>query len=384
MKKLYLFNPENDMALAYGGPYYMPPTNACKMANDLAALAMWYASDGSDVMIPDACQAAWMDMHCPISLQVNAVVDSLSGYDKVVPWGWSASLIHRLATKGLDTGICPSSDQMDRIRLLSSRGTAVDVLNGLSLAGCIGQSERLHSLQMCMDFVAGYPKVLLKAPWSGSGKGIQSFTGEIDTPMQGWVSRLLRTQGYVVGEPFYDKVVDFAMEFISEGGEVRFAGYSLFETDVRGIYKENILASDEEIERRLSVYVPVKVLMQVRQELETHLSTVISTDYEGYLGVDMMICRVPEGYVVHPCVEINLRMNMGVVSRLLYDRFVYPGATGRYVVEFYPNPGEALNAHQLIQSRYPLMIEDNRIKQGYLSLTPVFESSAYQAYIVVC
>jgi hypothetical protein len=40
MKCLYIFNPENDMALAYGGPYFMPPANALKMAHDLAALPM--------------------------------------------------------------------------------------------------------------------------------------------------------------------------------------------------------------------------------------------------------------------------------------------------------------------------------------------------------
>ena len=30
--------------------------------------------------------------------------------------------------------------------------------------------------------------------------------------------------------------------------------------------------------------------------------------------------------IVHPCVEINMRMNMGVVARLFYDRFVAPGS----------------------------------------------------------
>lgn len=43
MKTLYLFNPENDMALASASPYYMAPSNIKKMAADLSALPAWYA-----------------------------------------------------------------------------------------------------------------------------------------------------------------------------------------------------------------------------------------------------------------------------------------------------------------------------------------------------
>ena len=41
-----------------------------------------------------------------------------------------------------------------------------------------------------------------------------------------------------------------------------------------------------------------------------------------------------------PCVEINLRMNMGVVARLIYDNYVCDGVQGRYVIEYYAKPGD--------------------------------------------
>lgn len=51
----------------------------------------------------------------------------------------------------------------------------------------------------------------------------------------------------------------------------------------------------------------------------------------------MMICRFPENeklfFRIHPCVEINLRMNMGVVARFLYDRYVRSDSTGRFVID---------------------------------------------------
>ena len=36
MEALYLFNPENDMALACGDPYYMAPASARRMAAELS------------------------------------------------------------------------------------------------------------------------------------------------------------------------------------------------------------------------------------------------------------------------------------------------------------------------------------------------------------
>ena len=41
----------------------------------------------------------------------------------------------------------------------------------------------------------------------------------------------------LMGEPVYDKISDWAMEFHSDGFEVKFAGYSSFLTDRHGAYK---------------------------------------------------------------------------------------------------------------------------------------------------
>ena len=124
-----------------------------------------------------------------------------------------------------------------------------------------------------------------------------------------------------MAEPIYNKVCDFAMEFCAdEEGRVAFAGYSFFETDAFGNYKANLLVSDAEIERRLGAYVSLGTLHGVRSRLLTVLPDWLGGHYAGYLGVDMMICHEGD-YRIHPCVEINLRMNMGVLARLFFDRF---------------------------------------------------------------
>lgn len=176
------------------------------------------------------------------------------------------------------------------------------------------------------------------------------------------------------------------MEFFSNGkGEVRFIGYSLFETDKRGIYKENLLATDDDILGKLSAYVPASVFRLLCRRLTIELAHTIG-EYEGYLGVDMMICRTPlakTGYAIHPCVEINLRMNMGVVARMVYDRYVCDRVQGRYIIEYYTSPGEVEQADQSLRLQHPLLIEEGRIKSGYLSLTPIGQQTAYQAYILI-
>jgi len=247
----------------------------------------------------------------------------------------------------------------------------------------VGESFWLTSVGEMDEFVSEYNKVLLKAPWSGSGKGIQPLSGQPDDNLKGWARRIIASQGGVVCEPYYNKVEDFAMEFLSSAdGGVKFAGYSLFEADVRGIYKENWLASDEAIEKRLSEHVSREVLLEVRRRLECELSAYIGAAYQGYLGVDMMIVRMEDGgYAVHPCVEVNLRMNMGVVARLFFDRYMCPDVRGRYVIEYYPCRGDALLFHEEMKRKHPLCLQDGKIKEGYLSLTPVFEDTAYQIYV---
>ena len=377
MKKLYLFNPENDMALASGSPYYMAPASAKKMSNDLAVLPAWYADAGSEILVGDSRQVDWLRNGCQLPLSVNGVLSVSDEHGEILPWGWSPALKHRLgieATKGVD---------VETLRSLSSRMTAVGLLPKLRLEGTVGESSWLSSLENVSAFSLKHHRVLLKAPWSGSGKGIQPLCGLPDDNLKGWIRRIITTQGGVVAEPLYKKVKDFAMEFKVEGQDVIFAGYSLFETDARGIYKENFLASDATIENVLAEYVSREVLHVVRKTLLRELAEVLVGKYQGYLGVDMMIVRSEDKYLVHPCVEVNLRMNMGVVSRLLFDRFIVPESVGRYVIEFFPQNGEALKAHEKMMSQHPLVMEGERIRAGYLSLVPVFEDTNYLIYVVV-
>ena len=385
-KTIYYFNPENDMALANFTPYYKAPAEIVRMADELAALPAWYAPEGSVVKVKREADIPCWERLCKGETPFPQVGWTTRWLSSVyVPWGWSPALVHTLLQAGVGSGFLPSGGALGEWRRLSGRVCASEVLRSFAdEKGVCGESRVCHTLEEVRKAWDGWGRCVLKAPWSGSGRGLVFLPcGVWPASAEGWAARILRTQGALMAEPIYDKVCDFAMEFRAGGeGKVSFVGYSLFETDAFGNYKGNLLASDAEIERRLVGYVPLETLHDVRRHLLRKLPEWLGGHYTGYLGVDMMICR-EEGYRVHPCVEINLRMNMGVLARLFFDRYVHPAAQGCFRIEHYAGSEEALRFHETISQAYPVRLKDGRLAGGYLSLTPVCGNTRYQAYVCI-
>ena len=98
---------------------------------------------------------------------------------------------------------------------------------------------------------------------------------------------------------------------------IDFIGYSLFESR-NGAYSRNILANNEEIEDMISEYIPRETLLTIREDLTAILSDTLVGHYEGFLGVDQIICQAYSPIFI-PVSEINLRMTMGLIARNQYD-----------------------------------------------------------------
>lgn len=97
----------------------------------------------------------------------------------------------------------------------------------------------------------------------------------------------------------------------------------------------------------------------------------------------MFVYRTSGGYRLNPCVELNLRMNMGAVSRILCDRYMVPGALGRYFVSNFRNDGEALALHEKMVAAHPAKVVGGKLVGGYLNLSPVSPTTRYIAYMLV-
>ncbi|MCD7711088.1 MAG: hypothetical protein LUI04_07055 [Porphyromonadaceae bacterium] len=389
MAFLYLFNPENDLALAQGCENYTPPPLVQAIVHDLSPLPLWYASTGGVTCLSSADYA---DSLLPLLAAVGAEgrvcpTDALpTEVSACRPWGWSPDVVHRFKRWGVAPELLPSADLLERQRAWAHRVRTREVLSFLKEEGIDVPDEMPIAFQeesAVRSWVEAQPRAMLKAPWSGSGRGICRTFGYYDLYLSRWVQGILRQQGTVIGEPYFEKVADMAMEFFSDGSRVTFAGYSWFTTDERCQYQGNALLSDRAIEQRFAAYCPLDTLHRVRSSLERFFTCSVAPLYSGYFGVDMLIYRRADGFALHPCIEINLRMNMGMVARIFYDRYVSSESEGIYRVDYFPQTDSLSADHSARQAANPLCISGGKIVSGYMSLTPILPTTRYRAYVEV-
>ncbi len=384
--KLYIFNPENDLALADGGANYCPTPAAAQIAYDLASLPLWFADKQDCVVLPD-------EGHCEYRKWVSSLFAVASPYSNemqssvtsCVPWGWSAQIKRRLRVMGFDS-ILPNETSIAAIRGLSNRKISIQILSALKEMGVDTPPLPLYctSPDDVASFVNSRCRCVVKAPWSGSGKGVAWGIGRVETPLEHFYKGVIKRQGGVMCEEFYNGKVEFAMEFFVDGNAVSFAGYSLFKT-CKGSYSGNILASDDDIELFLSKYIPLDELLKVKKVLPGVMASLLcGCGYVGYFGVDMMIYESDGVMRLNPCIELNLRMNMGMLARIFFDRYVAVGSKGEYRVRFFKNEDEAYAAHVADKENFPLEICNGKIESGYLNLSSVSAVSRYLASVVIC
>ena len=289
-KQIYIFNPEHDLCIANGDENFVAPRSA-----------MGFAKENID-----------LSEHLKRPNKQRR---------QIIPWGWNHSLKKRLINEGIDPASLPSEKELQFIRTHSRREFALDIHSCLSCrdkqvikpdyimaATSVGEIEA---------FISANGSAVLKSPLSGSGKGIRFIRERLSESDEGWCRRTLDKQGSVIVEQRFEIIKECAMLFECHYEGIDFVGYSLFESR-NGAYSRNILASNEDIEDVIAEYVSRDTLIAIREELKEILARTLVGHYEGFLGVDQMICQGDSPILV-PVSEINLRMTMGLIARNQYD-----------------------------------------------------------------
>ncbi|MBO7129119.1 MAG: hypothetical protein J6W05_05050 [Prevotella sp.] len=323
--KLHIFNPEHDIALASNLSNFTAPHAGRQLRADVGYLPALWATPHDYVLVENAedAQIAFSRlMHRRFPGFVEKRQLARLSVSHVEPWGWDLALRSFLLRYGVSPEVLPSEQEIATIRDLSHRKTAVGLLRQLTFEGTVGESVMLESPEAVSQQVQQWGRVVVKAPWSSSGRGIRFFDGVLDDYQKRWLQNVLARQGSVVVEPYYNKVKDFAMEFHSDGcGSVTCLGLSLFHTS-NGAYTGNVLASEEEKREMLSRYLSIDLLDAVQSDICRILGSVFQGRYQGPFGVDMMIVNGKlsnSKFLLHPCVEINLRRTMGHVALALSE-----------------------------------------------------------------
>ena len=297
--QIYIFNPEHDLCVANGDENFVPPRSAVGFAKENVDLSEWLKRPNKQRR-------------------------------QIVPWGWNHALKKRLINEGVDPAALPSEEELQFVRSHSRREFALDVHSRLSCDVhshlCCRQSQVVApdyrivatSVGEIGEFISATSSAVLKSPLSGSGKGIRFVREMLSESDEGWCRRTLAKQGAVIVERRFEIIKECAMLFECHHEGVDFIGYSLFESR-NGAYNKNILASNEDIEAMIAGYIPLNTLTAVREGLTTILADTLVGHYEGFLGVDQIICQADSPVFV-PVSEINLRMTMGLIARNQYDR----------------------------------------------------------------
>lgn len=336
-----IFNPEHDMALASGSERFTSPHAGRQLRSDLSFLPAVWSEDGDVVIVDDIDAAESAYSHCRLSKkadvefctleQIPSVLASCDTSDvSIEPWGWDAAIRFQFKVAGVPETLLPSLETIGKIRKLSNRQITekllVSLRCGIESKTC-GVSSYYGGNKALIDDIIGR-ECVVKTPWSSSGRGVRYLLGsgekdEVKKNIRNWLNNVFDAQGGVMVEPHYNKVVDFAMEFsLRTDGTVVFCGLSLFDTN-KGAYTGNVLATEFEKREILSSYLDLSLLDEVTFRLENELTSLLSClngqVYPLHLGVDMMIVAKDDahGFLLHPCVEVNLRRTMGHASLAL-------------------------------------------------------------------
>lgn len=355
MNRLWLFFPENDIALAHGVGNFTPPPAALKLHRSGEILPIWMVSPG-DKILCHGINKKWLD-EIRNTYNIDAGVWDHINYDLIpTPWGWSDAAAEVFLHEGFMQSALPAHELLCRYRELSHRRTAFIINNEVSktlpfyIYPPALECSDTHTLA---EFIKGKRSVVIKSPWSSSGRGVRFVDSEHITSAITAAEGTIRKQGSIMVEEMIRPHFDFALLFYCRDGIADFKGYSLFSTNpINGQYTGNIVASQDRLFERISSYVYRDHITTLITALEQALGKIIAPLYTGPVGVDMLADESGRMHIA----EINLRYTMGFLS-LQLAKFV------AYEAIFHIEPG--CNA----QYEKPV-VENARLVHGTQLLTP--------------
>lgn len=354
MKILHLFNPTCELAVDNGDKNYTPPTSLLRFEQDLSLLPLVYAEHDDIVLISGNLSQleheyfSWLYGGGVNLIDKNRFVSTcLSDSYALMPWGFAPNIFPVLTRLnqliGFDLVYSPLGGWLDRYQDFFSRKMAVLFLErAVELRKNLGFAppflpKIVGSFEEIYDLVGSGNEFVVKSLWSASGRGVFiSKDAKLNPTHVNMISRIFKLGKSVVVEPFFEKVVDFSMQFELDAKlDIIFKGVSLFESDSDGRYvgsKINFSLDDfcvqhVELFRNVSLD---KLAVEVIAVLHKLLSDVefspfaakkFSPDFSFPFGVDMMIYSDKVGNErLHPCIEINWRRTMGNVALSLSER----------------------------------------------------------------
>lgn len=385
------------MAIVHGQPFYTPPRHLQQFESDLEALPAWFC-DNHDVVltrnpVPSSFKAYMQEHGFPAPVFITSPDDlPLVNFKSFHPWGWSPAVNQvfkpflPLADRSWSEN--PMCEWQPAHKELVGRQTGIAVCSAVHeiLSQLPGSLIEVPSIPVKVNlqsnikalFKAIPLPILLKTPWSASGRGLFML---LDIPDNldaiPWVKGKLRQQGFLYAEPFLEKLRDLSFHFWCDGKGFSFLGNTWFNADSKGSFKGCYTRMPPE---KFSDNILIaEVLVQAREILLMALERAFpKARYIGPVGVDAMFYFTQLGQMrLHPCIEVNSRYTMGLLNIWL-SNYLHPESLGYWSIE-------RLKASEWDDKTRtePLQKKDGLPVSGILALSPPPQGQGYMAYLVL-
>jgi hypothetical protein len=393
-RKIYHFNPTCELAIANGSPYYQAPAILREFEEELAPILLLFASANDHVLKEKALPVQFMEQLNEMGLTAARCLPKAESLESLQnepvnlqPWGWSPAELNYLSDYRQ-----PSAIQARRTQLANSdlfqRKHAVQFVNDFldeSHQSYFPKKEErpqvLDTLEAIESYLHKHPQTVLKSPLSSSGRGLQVIRKNIlNDSNKRWIKTMLAQQNYLIAEPLFNKKTDLSFQFeFTPSAEIIFLGISFFQTNNNGQYLGHHLnpATDlayHHFHKDELVTIAGRLTHQLRQSCFHRV-------YQGFLGIDALIYEEDQQFKIQPCLEINPRFTMGMLSQVI-EKKIHPESSGQFLT--YYHPGKIYQAFAEEQAKKnPPIVTDQRLRKGFLSLTAPKSNSLFGAYLLL-
>lgn len=402
---IFIFNPTCEYAIANGNENWQANQLLQKMEADLSSLPLFLSKATDYVLVEKLPSSEFISMLQKLSIEIpNFILKGTINNNqlfidlpknKLLPWGWSPA-IHKFLLPLKES--CSNEFKQSPIfswnpehREITSRKFAAEILSQIQSTlntEYILPFEFLPKVCTTIndfeDAINQWENVMIKNPWSSSGRGLQPIT---KTPVHSkvWekVMGIVKDQGYAIAEPLLNKVHDLALLFELKNGKVEFIGTSNFCTNSKGQYEGNYLnglpSSMENKTKEFVTFIVSEICQPLINAIE---KSKMAKNFEGFFGVDSLIYFDDKNQLkINPCLEINVRHTMGFLA-LRLEKLVHQNQKGMF--QTYYKPGASFyNFKKEMEKKHPLNLHEGKIISGFLPLTDANKNSLFGAYILV-
>jgi hypothetical protein len=401
--RIYYFNPTCELAVANGSFSYMPPLLLQKMERDLALLPFVFATKDDFLLAEILPSNKFIQQLKDWGFKVPKfrTLSELEAmppdtFESICPWGWSPAAHFKLKNlKDKCSGkfkLNPTFKWQQIHQSLFERSTSlnflIDILDNYQQSWFITKSltgVKVTSIEEIEQLINNIQALVLKAPLSSSGRGIQIIRkNSLNNSNKTWISGVIKQQNYLIAEPLLEKLADLSFQFrITDCAEIDYLGFTFFETNSNGQYKGSF------INHVIADFFPDRCVNDIEDMINKTaqiIGEVLKTSqyadlHRGFLGVDALIFQYEQQLRIQPCIEINCRMNMGILT-LLIQNHICKEVKGKFEL-FYGQNGDFQLFAKREQELNPPVMKDGKISSGFFPLVEPVREQKFGAYFSV-